>query len=59
VQVVEDKDKRTKGVDSHKDYMEVIKMVLMRMLAPALECDQSVRAAATLFKDYTITISHS
>jgi hypothetical protein len=60
VPVAKDKDKKTKGVDSHKDYKEVVKSVL----APAVKCDQHVRAAAThaqttLLKDYNITISHS
>jgi hypothetical protein len=61
VPMAEDKDKKTKGVDSRKDNMEVVKSVL----TPSVKCDQSVvRAAAiqaqpTLFKDYNITISHS
>jgi hypothetical protein len=59
VLLVEDKEKKTKGVDNHKDYMEVVKSVL----ALANKCDQSVRIAAThaqttLFDNFNITISH-
>jgi hypothetical protein len=59
VPVAKDKHKKTKGVDSHKDYMGVVKSVL----ALAIKCDQCLRAAATqaettLFKDDNFTISH-
>jgi hypothetical protein len=45
--MTQDKDNKTKGVDSHKDYMQVVKSVLWRVLAPAVEYDQSVRVSAT------------
>jgi hypothetical protein len=64
VTVAEDKDNKTKGADNHKNYMEAVKSVLKRVVENAVECDQSVRAAATqaqttLFKHYNITNSHS
>jgi hypothetical protein len=64
VTVAEGKDKKTKGADNHKDYREAVKSVLRWVVENAVECDQSVRAAATqaqttLFKDDNITISHS
>jgi hypothetical protein len=64
VTAAEDKDKKIKGADNHKDYREAVKSVLKRVVENAVECDQSVRAPATqaqttLFKDYNITISHS
>jgi hypothetical protein len=61
VLVIEDKDKRTKGADSHKDYMEAVKTVLKKVVENPHECNQSVRAAATqaqttLLKYCNITI---
>jgi hypothetical protein len=62
--VIEDKHKRTKGADSHKDYREAVKNVLRKVVENAHECNQFVRAAATQaqttsLKDYNITISLS
>jgi hypothetical protein len=64
VLVIEDKDKRTKGTDSHKDYRDSVKTVLRKVVENAHECNQSVRAGATqakatLLKDYNMTISLS
>jgi hypothetical protein len=64
VPVAHDKDKKTKGADNHKDYMETYNSMIMRAVESAVECDQYVRAAATqaqttLFKDFNITITHS
>jgi hypothetical protein len=47
VQVAEDKDKKAKGADNNKDYREAVKSVLTRVVENEVECDQSVRAAAT------------
>jgi hypothetical protein len=45
--VVEKKDKKTKGAYNHKDYKEADKSVLKRVVENMVECDQSMRAAAT------------
>jgi hypothetical protein len=58
VLVAEDKDNNTKGVDSQRDYMKVVKSVL----AHVVKCDQllrdaAIRAHTTLCKDYNTTIN--